>query len=281
MKKFYVVAVVVSAFSFLSCGEDAAPGVQVVKGPGDQVAYDTGSDVVVVDGTTYVVTGDPGTDCVEIAGACVDLSKAKRDCGEGSQVDVIVVDGVVESVICYPPKDSGTPIEEVTPATDGTITIPQNDSGAVITFGEATDGVPVEGDVTLDAERTVLYGNGIGKTILADNLTVASNNSQIRGLTVKGNVTFTENSNNSAMTFCEIQGNLQVHSNSFTAADCQVFGDVSISGNNAVLANIGVGGNWDVSGSGALCDGCYSFQDADKNFVVADGEVGELLTCSN
>ena len=47
------------------------------------------------------------------------------------------------------------------------IALPQNASGAVITFDEATDGTPIEDDVTLDAERVVLYGNGPDKTILA------------------------------------------------------------------------------------------------------------------
>jgi len=262
-----------------ACGDEAA-GVRVVQADGDDTSFGEDSRVVVTEDGTFVVFGR-SDDCIDIGDVCVDLDEAGGQyCNDDdAQIDVVVVDGEVVDVICYPPDDEGTPLEEVATGDDGEIEVPQTENGSVIVFDESTDGEVIEGNVTLSSERTTLFGNGVDETILGGNLIVASNNSRVRGVTIEGNVEYDENSNNSALSFCRVHGNLSVVSNDFSGLECVVFGNVEVSGNNPVLANIGVGGDWVVTGSGPTCEGCYSVTDDDGDFLVDDGEVGEALIC--
>jgi hypothetical protein len=270
-----------------ACGADETSNSDwsVSEGDGADTEYGSETTVVTTPGSTgkdVIVTGDPD-ECVDVEGACVDLDEAKKSGGQycddpNAQADVIVVDGEVVDVVCYPPKDDGTDIRETDTDEDGNAEVPQTESGTVVTFNEKTDGEPIEGDVTIDAERTTLYGNGPSKTIIDGKITVSSNNSRIRGMTVTGNVEFTTISNNSAISFCRIHGDLNVKSNGFTASNCQVFGKVQVTGNDALLMNIGVQGDWQVSPS-TECHGCYSFADDNDDLLVGDDEIGDELTC--
>ncbi len=280
MSLLFLAVMIMSASLFFACGEDSAGSVQVIAAPGDEQGYvGDGTAVVVIDDETYVVTGDPNGECVMIDGVCIDLDAAEgQHCKEeGAQMDVLVVDGEVIEVICYPPAE-GTPIEEVQVDGEGNAEVPQNSSGAVVVFDEATDGEPIEGDVNMEAERVTLYGNGVDVTIIDGNVRMESNNSRVRALTITGDLSYVQNANGSAASFCKIHGNLVVAANDFVATSCQVFGNVEISGGHATLLNIGVGAEWTVSDD-AICDGCYSFDDADEDFVVADGEAGDEVVC--
>ena len=285
-----VLALSIPAAVIIGCGEDdAAPAASSVEvsrtEDGGEESYGGDEDkvVVVAGDDTYVVVGDPGEECVELDnGDCIDLSDAKeRYCDEeGAQADVVVVDGEVVEVICYPDDDGGTPIEEVVVDGDGNAEVPQNQSGSVIIFNEDTNGEPIEGDVNLEAERTTLYGNGVDETILDGNLRVESNNSRVRGVTITGNVKVEKNSNNMAMAFCKIHGDLTVDSNGSRIVNCQVFGNVDVTGNDTTLINIGVGKEWKVNDK-TICDGCYSFDNDDSvDFEVEEDEVGDDLACS-
>jgi len=259
------------------CGDDDAAGVEVVEAPGDDVGFrGDNTSVVVVGDNTYVVTGDPGNECVEIEGQCIDVGDGQH-CGDNAQVDVVVVDGEVVDVICYP-EPEGTSIEEVERDADGNGEVPQDANGTVVVFDPATDGEPIDGDIDMQGERIAIVGNGVDETIIDGNVHFQSNNSRVRGVTITGNLTYGINSNNSAASFCKVYGNLEVDSNEFVGSNCIVFGNVRVSGNGATLVNIGVGGEWDVNAS-ALCDGCYSFDDADGDFDVTEEEEGEALTC--
>lgn len=283
-----LIVVLVAGAGMVGCGDDEpAASWSVKEGAGDETGYGEDTTVVVTPGDenegTTIVTGDPDTDeCIELEGACVSLAEAKeRECGDASvQADVVVIDGEVVDVICYPPKDEGTLIEEVGRDADGNIELPQNQNGAVIVFSEETNGESIEGDVTLEAERTVLYGNGVDNTILGGNLTMRTNNAQIRGLTVEGNLKVEQTSNNATISFCKVGGNLTVASNGVSVLNCQVFGNVDVTGNNATLINVGVQGEWKVDDS-AFCDGCYSFDDEDGDSLVDTAERGDELLCQD
>ncbi len=287
MRSILKISIVLASLSLvMACSDDEpSSGWRVSEGDGDQTEFGDDSAVIVAaDGNTFVVTGS-GTagDCVDIDGNCVDLADVQgRYCDEeGAQADVILnEEGDVIEVICYPPADDGTPVEELEVGDDGKIELPQNESGSVIIFPEDTDGTVLEGDLTLEAERTTLFGNGVEETIIGGDLVVESNNSRVRGLTVEGKVRFPSNSNNSALILCKIHGNLEVESNGFSAANCEVYGDVKVSGNGATLVNIGVGGGWMVSDN-AVCEGCYSFADENEDFELADEEVGDPVDCGN
>lgn len=265
-----------AAIALAGCGDDDAGSVQVTEAPGEDVGFGEGT-VVVSGDDTFVVTGDPGGECVEINGDCVQVDGGVHCNEDGAQVDVIVVDGEVVDVICYPPDEPDN-VDTVISDGDGNVEIPQNANGSVVTFDEGTDGEPIEGNVRIDSERTALYGNGPGDTIIDGNVTLASNNSRVRGMTIMGNLVYEQNANNSAASFCEVHGNLQVSANGFTATNCVVWGNVDIQGNGATLVNIGVQGDWNPGGD-PICDGCYSFDDANEDFVVDDAEIGDDLTC--
>ncbi len=214
----------------VGCSDDEpSAGWRVSEGAGDEVEFGTTSTVVVgADGQTYVVTGQ-GDGCVQLGDQCVDLADVDgRYCDDpNAQADVFLDDaGEVISVVCYPPIDDGTDVEELQTDADGNITLPSNQNGTVITFPEDSDGEPLSGNIKLDGERVVLYGNGVNKTIVSGNIDLASNNARIRGLTVQGNVTFESNSNNSSLALCRIEGNLHIESNGATVASCEVFGNV-------------------------------------------------------
>jgi hypothetical protein len=259
---------------------DRAAAPTVTQAPGDDVGYEDDVDVVVVDGDSYVVTGEPGSECIEIGGVCVDLASEKgRYCDTpGAQADVIVVDGKVVEVVCYPPPESGVAIETVGVGTDGQTEVPQNQGGTVVTFAPETDGQPISGDVTLQAERIALIGNGVDKTVISGNLTIASNNARVRGLTVNGNVTFASNANNSSLTFAKVKGNLEVNGNNDAVLNVQVFGNVTVNGNDIRLANVLVAGSWTINNA-AVCEGNYAFVDGNGDFVIDATERGAPLTC--
>lgn len=277
------------ALMLAACGPDepASSGWTISEAPGDETDYGEG-DVVVLPGATgeengsYVITGDGEDACVQIDDqTCVALDDAKDQyCDdEDAQADIILDEaGEVVEVVCYPPESSGVPVEEVAVNEDGVVQVPQDANGAVITFAEATDGEPIEGDVRLDAERTTIFGNGVEETIIDGDLTLASNNSRVRGVAITGDVMVAGNSNNAAITFCKISGSLEVTSNGFSLVNTIVFGDVTVSGNEARLVNVGVQGEWDVNPR-SHCEGCYSFSDEDEDGTLADEEVGDPLSC--
>jgi hypothetical protein len=272
--------------SSAACGPDeTASGYSVTEGAGDDTNYGDNTDVVITPGGTqddqFIVSGEPDGNCVQIEDACVEIDEAKgRYCDQdGAQADIILDEnGEVLEVVCYPPPESGAPLEEVSVSEDGTVNIPQNASGSVIVFDETTNGEPLEGDITLDAERVSFFGNGVDETIIDGNLSFASNNARARGLTITGDLSVAKNSNNNAITFCKVHGSVDVQGNGMRLVNCQVFGDVSVAGNGATLVNIGVQGEWDVN-SGASCHGCYSFEDEDEDFIVLEEEQGDPLSC--
>jgi len=276
--RFVVVCTLVAG-----CSDDEPGGWRITEGAGDEVNYGADAKVVVsADGTIYVVEAQ-GSGCAQVGDQCVDLAgESGRYCDDpNAQADVLLdQDGKVVTLVCYPPVADGTSVEELQTDAEGNVSLPSNQNGVVITFPEDTNGAAVAGNIALDGERVVLYGNGVDQTIVDGNLDLLSNNARVRGLTVKGDVHFHSNSNNSSLLLCRIEGNLNVESNGATLASCEVFGDVRVSGNNAVLVNIGVQGEWDVD-SGATCEGCYSFSDDNDDLLVQDSELGDAIDCGN
>ena len=270
----------------VGCNKEPETAGWVVSEGGDDTSFGDSSDVVIGpgDGSSVVITGDGGAECVELQGdVCLNPDEVRdEECGgDAGQADIILdEDGEVLEVICYPPSDEGTPIDEVEIDGDGNAEVPQSDNGAVVIFDEETNGEPIEGDVTLTAERVTLFGNGVDQTIIDGNLRFSSNNSAVRGLTVTGNVTIDGISNGASLVFCKIHGNLEVEGNSVTVANCQVFGNVDVTGGGATLVNIGVQGDWNVNDR-STCQGCYSFADENDDFIVADDERGDDLTCGD
>ncbi len=292
-KRVWTVVGFVLLVGLAGCGPDepATGDWSVEEGTGDEAGYDENSTVVVdpdVEDGDYVVTGE-GEGCVELDDYCIDPEEARAEADDrycddsAARADVVVEDGEVVDVVCYPPKEDGSDIEEVGESEgedgEGDTEIPQTENGSIVTFDEETDGEPIEGDVEVESERTTIYGNGVDETIVDGEVEVASNNSRVRSLTVRGDVSYDSNSNESALAYCKIHGDLEVEANGFTGMNCKVFGAVSVDGNDARLVNIGVQGEWEVNPN-ADCQGCYSFDDANDDETVQESEIGEELTCA-
>lgn len=266
------------------CSDDDPPPPVAEPGLGDDVGYKPGDkDVLVVDGKTWIVTGgSSGGGCIKVGTECWDIAKIKEQyCGsKDAQADIVVVDGKLVKVICYPPKDGGVDIKDVPTDANGNPTLPQNQNNTVIKFPASTDGKAVSGDVRVNGENVSVIGNGVDKTILGGNLAISSNNAKVRGLTVNGNVTFEKNSNGASIAFCKIKGNLIVESNSVSILSCQVFGNIEIKGSGAILVGNGVGGKLTVEGSVTTCSSNYAFKDANANYIVEATEKGATLSCA-
>jgi hypothetical protein len=97
---------------------------------------------------------------------------------DGGPYDIIVVDGEVVDVICYPPADDG---QTTVVDGDGDIAVPQNENNTTVTFDEATDGTPIEGDLVIDGNNVAVYGNGIDETVILGNVVLDGNNVRLRG----------------------------------------------------------------------------------------------------
>ena len=116
MSRFGAGVFVMAITLALGCGDDGVPPLIVTERPADDVGYQPGNaDSVVSGDKEFVVEGDQGEeDCVKIGNDCVDIAKLKAErCGDANaQADIVVVDGQVVDVICYPPKSDGQPLEE-------------------------------------------------------------------------------------------------------------------------------------------------------------------------
>jgi hypothetical protein len=269
--------------ALVACGGEGVPGVVVTERPADDVGYQPGeTDTVVSGDREFVVEGELGTDCVKIGDDCVDIAALKLErCGDANaQADLVVVDGQVVDVICYPPKSAGVPLEEAAVTQDGTVEVPQNNNGAVVIFPPATDGLVVEGDVSLQGERIAIIGNGVDKTTIGGNLIMGTNNAQVRGLTIEGNLVVQKNTNNITIAFVRVKGNLVIEGNSALVIRADVYGNLQVQGNSASLHNIDIGGELSISGSTEICTELFSFADANNDFVITADELGTELTCA-
>jgi hypothetical protein len=266
--------------SLLALGGCGSHAVTPVQGPGDDVGYTDATDVVVAGTDTWLVTGDPDG-CVQIGDQCLDIPTIKQQyCGDANaQADIVVIGGKVVDVVCYPPATSGVSIDKAGTTADGTTSVPQNKNNSVITFAPDTDGKPVESDVRLDAENVSIIGNGIDRTIIKGNLTLNSNNSHVRGLTVGGNLVLEKNCNGGTVAFVKVVGDLTVAANDVVILNTIVLGNLSVTGHNISLINVGVQGKLGLTSNALVCDSNYAFTDSNANGLVEPAEKGAALTC--
>ena len=175
-------------------------------------------------GTSIRGATDPltGNDCIIIGDDCVAPEAAVAFCErDGGPYDIIVVDGEVVKVICYPLADDGQ-TTVVDGDGDDDIAVPQNENNTTVTFDDATDGTPIEGDLVIDGnnvavhgngiDETVIlaidgnnvavYGNGIDETVIVGNAVLDGYNVRLRGLTIEANLTVPKN--NLAMLFVKV-----------------------------------------------------------------------------
>lgn len=236
--------------------------------------YDGDLTVVVGDereGTREFATPD-GDACLPLAdGTCV---RPQDECGDSGTADVVVDEnGNVLDIICYGQDVTveGVGIDEVPTANAG--------NNTVLVLDGQDDGVDVAGDLTIDGNNAIVYGEGPDTSVVGGDLKIEKNNAKVRGIRIQGDVTIDKN--NTKLLFCVIEGDLTITFNNTTIAECDVYGKVEITGENTVLVNNRFNGIDDISGPNNLeCNGNVRFDDANEDFVVGDGELGGPVTCN-
>ena len=213
------------------------------------------------------------------AADCVDVSSAISGgfCSEdGAQVEAIQdPSGAIVHGVCYPGFGVGEQPSEEVFEDDGSggQLIAQNNAGARVALGEGT----LAGPLTLEAERVVLRGEGVGVTVIDGDVVINSNNARLRGLDIDGSVTIGRSSNGAALTDCRITGDLTLESNRVTLINCVVLGDVTFDGNNITATQLDVGGAWNADRDPAHCLSVYAFTDDNSNGLADDAERGDDL----
>jgi len=290
------------------CGDDSGSGGKTNVAPGDPFGDFEDMNTTVIGGgqtaTSVVQDGDAGggvqsgspilvgapvgdpnapqevclSDTLCEAPATDTSSWCERD---GGPVDLIFVDGVLVETICYPPADDpDRPTEHVETTSGGDINILQMANRTTVTFDEATNGLPIVGDVSVDGNNVSIYGNGPDNTIIDGDVTLDGNNTRLRGVTITGDLIL--NKNNVAIVLSRIMGNLRLESNSTNnsiVAETDIFGSFTSDSNGNLFVGNDVSGDWEHTGNGNTCDRNFAFSDDDGDEVIADEERGAALTC--
>ena len=252
--------------------------------PDDAVGPPGSDDGVFVGGDVQVARpGDDGEVCFE-SGICDTPAVDDSDwCErEGGPVDLIYVDGELVETICYPPADDPDRLVETIDGTrEGDVEIVQMANNTTVLFSDDTNGIPFEGDISVDGNKVAIYGNGADDTIIDGTVTLDGNNVRLRGVTITGDLVLRKN--NVAVVLCRILGNVVLETESTNGsifAENDIFGSFSSDSNGNVLVGNDVLGDWTITGNGALCERNHAFTDADGDELVSDDErTGTLLEC--
>ena len=268
----------------VACGDSRTPGSAFEDYENDNVTVIGGDDAGASGEERITLSGPQGEgECVEVSdNLCVPVETKGEWCErEGGPVDIVVVDGEVVEVICYPPPgNDGKPEEIIDSSQAGNIDVLQSSNNTAIVFDPATNGVPIVADLNIDGNNVSVYGNGPDQTILEGDVTVDGNNVRLRGLTITGNLYMSLN--NTSIVLCVIRGDVVMTSeavNGSVFVENDVFGTFTSDSNNNTLAGNDVQGTWTVTGHSNICDANRAFSDADQDFAVDDAERGDLLAC--
>ncbi|HEX5658052.1 MAG TPA: hypothetical protein VFX59_12695 [Polyangiales bacterium] len=243
--------------AFAACDDDHAEG---------GVPWGGRTQVVAPSGSSTGWEASPA--CVLEAGTC---EEERAACAGG--VDIVVDrEGKRLDSLCYPDAPTWT-VEDLA-AHDGNIE--QRENNTVLVLDDADDGADVTGDVTIDANNVVLYGESAARAVLDGSLTVDGNHTLVRGIRITGDVSVL--ANNVTLAFCVIEGALTVRGNNVRLLGCDVLGSVTIPGNNARLYGNGVAGVLDV-GKSAACVDNHRVVDGDADGVITTDERGAALDC--
>lgn len=221
--------------------------------------------------------------CVAVSDSlCVPAESEGEWCErEGGPIDVVIVDGQVVEVVCYPPAtDEDRPVEHVDAATSGAIDVAQNANNTTVVFNEETDGVPIDADLTIEGNNVSIYGNGPDKTIIDGDVSLDGNGVRLRGVTIMGNLIIGKN--RASVILTRVLGNVVLSgqsTNGTVFVENDVFGDFTQASNTNTITGNDVQGVWSVAGHGCVCDANYAFSDANQNQLVDEGERGEARSC--
>lgn len=231
--------------------------------------------VIGEDGQAVLFTDLSEGDCYvpldETEQVCVSAEDTVARCENGETTTEVVVDedGKVLDVVCIPPD-----VETVTAIDLEDGEIDQTSNSTALIFEE--DGV-YDGDLTVDGNKVVLYGNSPADATIDGSLTLEGNKSIVRGVTITGDLDIAKN--NPVVVYCVVLGDVYLTANSSKISGCDIWGDVIITGNNTEMHGNRIRGTVTVSGNGTVCSGNQSFDDTNDDGMIADDEVLGDVSC--
>lgn len=227
-------------------------------------------------GTATIIGERAGGEPIVALSSCNDAActEAVERCGADAAADIIVdAAGNVVDVICY---GQDVVVQDV--PTDQVDTYStEKENNTVLVLDGASDGVDVDGDIVIDGNNAIVYGEGPDVSVVSGTLQLEMNNAKIRGVRIQGDVTIDKN--DTKLSFCVIEGDLTIHGNNTTVAECQVFGTVEITGLNTVFVRNGCENAERLGGFNLTCSDNVSFLDDNADLVVQDSELGGAMEC--
>lgn len=227
-------------------------------------------------GQAMVIGDTKGGELEEVDDSCdtAECEAVVERCGPRSFADVVLdEDSEVLDVLCYKPNVTVVEIgvDAVDTASAG--------NNTVLVLDAVDDGADVTGDVVLEGNNTIVYGEGAGLSVIGGDLAIDKNNAIVRGVRINGDVTITKN--NAKLAFCQIDGDLTIVGNNTTLAECVIHGEIRIEGNNTVLVQNQVADDSPVLGKTQRCNGNVSFVDENEDLIVDEAELGAGLVCDD
>jgi hypothetical protein len=247
----------------LGCGADHS-------GSGPLPWSEQRTQIVDSDGRVTEVTPASGDGCLDYEGECL---KLQQQCGDAA-VDVLLDrEGKILDRFCYP-EDATLSVDELE-ARQGDVA--QNENKSVIVLDDVNDGADISGDVSVDANKVVIYGSSPDTAVIGGSLTLDGNNVWVRGVRIEGDVTVL--ANEAVLGFCVIEGDLLIRGNGTQLLGCDVLGSITVEGNNSRLSGNRIAGALSAAGKNAVCRDNFRVVDTNGDRVVAPSEVGAALAC--
>jgi len=157
--------------------------------------------------------------------------------------------------------------------------VEKTQNGSVVVLDAADDGEDIEGDLSVDANNVVIYGESPDVSVIGGDLDITKNNTTIRGVRITGDVTVEYN--NANLVFCVIEGDLTIIGNNTTVAGCDVWGSLTVVGENTVLVSNHLAAAGPFAAQGLVCNANYHFGDDDQDGVIDEAELGDPIQCSD
>ncbi len=219
-----------------------------------------------------VVVNEDG--CIVVGDDCIPVRGIGQCDLESGPLDIVVADGEVQSAVCY--GDLAEPTDVVTNES-GDVVLPQNANNAVLVFAPETNGVAIEGDLSVDGNNVTIFGNGPDETIIDGDVALTGNNARIRGVTIKGDLTI--GLNNLSAVLVRVEGNVIIEGNNAVLAGSVVFGNLTSGSNNHVLVDNRLRGDLELTGANYTCADNHAFSSDDFTYTLDTEPRGELLVC--
>jgi hypothetical protein len=254
------------ALSVYGCGDGGSRS--------HSVPWETGTRVIADDRSINEVATPTGDECLDVeTGTRTLCIKPQDECG-GNAADVLLdADGKLLDIVCYPPAATLS-VEELD-AHQGMVA--QNQNNAVIALDNVSDGADIEGDVSIDANNVVLWGEDPATALISGDVHVDGNNIIVRGVHIQGGVSVVKN--NATFVHCVVEGDVVIEGNNTVFVGCDVFGKISVKGNNTHLAGNHVVGGISDGGKNTQCEENVSASDTDADGQIEPAELGAPLSC--